>query len=289
MSFKDKVKAILLYLTITPVDAPSARALYTTYLRAVTEPLLRPARFVTVGQFLARDILVKCRGLLVFARAHSEDLGYYAHITKPHTFTWFTPTRGDIVVDCGSSVGLFTLLALQAGARVFAFEPNPSTFAVLRHNVALNRFTGATLINMGLGERKGELLLHAHRFLTGTASYAKGWSDWVSQYDEEIEVPTEVTTLDAELINPSHIHWLLIDVEGFEFQVLIGAKSLLKKVDRVIIEVSHGSRKGVLELLRLAGFSEKDRGSFEKATQYFLFEKSVSQKTVSTADQATNV
>lgn len=288
MSLKKTFTSVLLYLTLSPADAASAKALYTAYLRAVTTLLFRPAKFLTVGQFLDRDIKAKCHGMLAFARAHSEDLGYYAHITKPDTFAWFTPKRGDVVVDCGSSVGFFTLLALQAGARVFAFEPNPSTFAVLRHNVALNRFTEAILINSGLGERKGELLLHTHKSLTGTASYAKGWSDWVSQYDEEIEVHTEVTTLDAELLNLSHIHWLLIDVEGFEFQVLIGAKSLLKKVDRVIIEVSHGSRERVLELLRSAGFSERDRGSIEKAAQYFFFEKSVSHKTVSTAHQDAN-
>lgn len=289
MNIKDSARALLLYLAITPTDTTSARVLYTAYLRAACALMLRPDRFLTVGQFLTRDIQVKCHGMAALARAHCEDLGYYAHTAKPHTFAWFHPKQEQIVVDCGSSVGLFTLLALQAGSRVFAFEPNPSAFAILQHNVARNGLKGANLINKGLGERKGELLLYARRRLTGTTSYRKGWADWVTQYDETEEIHTTVTTLDAELFNVPHVHWLLIDVEGFDFQVLTGAKELLKRTDYVIIEVSHCDREKVLELLHLAGFTELARGPSEVVAQYFLFLKSPSGGTRRPEDFATSI
>jgi FkbM family methyltransferase len=52
---------------------------------------------------------------------------------------------GDIVVDGGSYVGFFSLLAahsLQGRGRVFAFEPQPDTFALLRENVEFNGLVG---------------------------------------------------------------------------------------------------------------------------------------------------
>lgn len=273
MKLMDLLKALIVYLRITPADATSARALYATYLTAAWTWLLRTGKFLTVGQFLARDIYVKYHGMTVFARAHAEDLSLYAHTSKPWTFLWFNPRCDETVVDCGSSVGPFTLLALQAGARVFAFEPNPPTFAVLQRNVALNHFGEATLINKGLGARKGKLPLYARWNLTTTTSYIRNWEDWIKQHDEIVEMESSVTTLDSELSNVHHIHWLLIDVEGFELQLLVGAEELLKRVDHVIIEVSHSSREAVLELLRLAGFSERARGSHERVVQYFLFQR----------------
>lgn len=50
---------------------------------------------------------------------------------------------GDIVVDGGSNVGFFALLAakrLHGSGRVFAFEPDPKTFSLLRQNICRNGF-----------------------------------------------------------------------------------------------------------------------------------------------------
>lgn len=48
---------------------------------------------------------------------------------------------GDVVVDGGSNVGFFSLVAamrLNGSGRVISFEPNPRTFGLLRQNVAHN-------------------------------------------------------------------------------------------------------------------------------------------------------
>jgi FkbM family methyltransferase len=52
---------------------------------------------------------------------------------------------GDVVVDGGSNVGFFALFAaclLGENGRVFAFEPDPDTFLLLRRNVERNGMTG---------------------------------------------------------------------------------------------------------------------------------------------------
>jgi FkbM family methyltransferase len=50
---------------------------------------------------------------------------------------------GDIFVDVGASIGWFSLVAAQAvgnGGRVYAFEPEPHSFALLKKNIAANGF-----------------------------------------------------------------------------------------------------------------------------------------------------
>ena len=53
---------------------------------------------------------------------------------------------GNVVVDGGSNVGFFALLAgrlLEKKGQVFAFEPDPESFLLLRRNVESNGLTGA--------------------------------------------------------------------------------------------------------------------------------------------------
>ena len=53
-------------------------------------------------------------------------------------------TEGDVFVDVGANVGYFTLIASEAvgsGGKVFAFEPEPNNFSLLRKNAKVNRCT----------------------------------------------------------------------------------------------------------------------------------------------------
>eukprot|EP00741_Cyanophora_paradoxa_P014286 tig00020780_g13778.t1 len=55
---------------------------------------------------------------------------------------------GDIVVDIGANMGLFSILAaeLWPQARVYAYEPAPRAFAFLQHNIRANNLTGRVRI-----------------------------------------------------------------------------------------------------------------------------------------------
>src|SRR6185369_4829912 len=54
---------------------------------------------------------------------------------------------GDIVLDCGAHVGVFTKTALAAGARlVVAIEPSPDAIEALRRNLAAEVKAGRVII-----------------------------------------------------------------------------------------------------------------------------------------------
>src|SRR5919198_5943295 len=46
----------------------------------------------------------------------------------------FVARRGDVVVDVGANIGVWSVLSAQRGARVRAYEPHPGTFEYLRRN-----------------------------------------------------------------------------------------------------------------------------------------------------------
>ena len=55
----------------------------------------------------------------------------------------FNIRPGDVVIDGGSNVGFFSMLAatfLKGSGRVISFEPDPNTFGMLRKNVENNGF-----------------------------------------------------------------------------------------------------------------------------------------------------
>jgi len=64
---------------------------------------------------------------------------------------------GDVVLDVGANIGLFTLYLNSLGKRltVHCFEPIPATFAALEANVARHDRLGATLHEAGAANRSG--------------------------------------------------------------------------------------------------------------------------------------
>ena len=70
--------------------------------------------------------------------------------------------KNDIIFDIGSNIGAFTIpFAKKVGenGEVFAFEPQPFIFNLLKHNVKLNKLKNVNLFKNGVGERKKILKL----------------------------------------------------------------------------------------------------------------------------------
>jgi FkbM family methyltransferase len=130
---------------------------------------------------------------------------------------------GMIVVDVGANVGYYTLLALsrvgQRG-RVVAIEPAERPRARLAAAVA--GAPNATVLACAIGARQGSGTLYVDR---------------ETDNDSPVMVPNHggratavsVTTLDACLtdLEIHHVDLLKLDVEGWEPQVLAGARAFL--------------------------------------------------------------
>lgn len=140
---------------------------------------------------------------------------------------------GDVCLDVGANIGYFTCLFARWGARVYAFEPLPSTFALNQETISLNQAGSlAQTFNQGLGERSGSLRIYQFKNLShGHASS--------SDLGREDAVPHEckVTTIDAFCAEQriEKVSFIKIDVEGFEYEVIKGGAGLLNRADAPVV------------------------------------------------------
>jgi FkbM family methyltransferase len=136
-------------------------------------------------------------------------------------------SSGDVVCDVGANIGYYLLLAEESvGARgeLLCIEPEPDNLVDLYRLIATNRFQNVRVIAAACGDRPGHVRL------------ARGINSGI-QADGELTVP--MVTLD-EVASP-RTNLLKIDVEGFEGQVLAGARRLLRESrPAIFLEVHPG-------------------------------------------------
>ena len=118
--------------------------------------------------------------------------------------------------------------------KVVTFEPLSSNFEILQKNVRLNRLSNVIPKMEATGAKAGRISFDEAS--SGISSTGKGATVMVSRLDDYAD------------LNPT---FLKIDVEGFEFQVLQGAKAILSTRPKLEIEVH-------VELLHQYGASAED-------------------------------
>lgn len=136
---------------------------------------------------------------------------------------------GAVCVDVGANVGVYVLqFARWSGprGRVVAFEPNPAALAVLRRHVEMNGLTErVTLVASAVGAAGGEATLYA----AGAEGMSRLGEANPLLADRATKITVPVVALDAYCaaadLQPD---WLFLDIEGFEFAALEGARALVK-------------------------------------------------------------
>ena len=145
---------------------------------------------------------------------------------------WISP--GDCVLDIGANIGHYTALFSQAvgpNGRVFAFEPMPESFELLAANVARMAHRNVTLVNAAASSTSGERGMIAPQFESGLTNY------YMAQIvDDNAEHSVFTCPIDSLSI-PNRVSLIKIDVEGHEYDALLGMTSLIERNSpRLIVE-----------------------------------------------------
>lgn len=147
--------------------------------------------------------------------------------------------KDDIAIDIGAYIGTHTLPMSHFCKHVYAFEANPDIFKFLKINKEQNEIENITLFNTLLSDSNKELTFYKRTDGTSRVSnkVVKGLSLFL-----------QADSLDKILNTDEKIKLLKIDVEGHEFNVLQGAKEIIKKSRPIImIEVFKQSRNKLVE------------------------------------------
>jgi len=222
----------------------------------------RPGRLMIkiITRIVSSD-LVEVQGHKMFVNSELDDYSLYGVYGELDTETVkHEIKKGDIVVDVGASIGYFTLILARAvgdEGRVFAFEPSPKRFELLKKNVEINGYHNVTLENMAIMEHTGEEDFYFAK--NDKAGFKFKVSE--EQSKEIAEKSTAKTIrLDDYFYEKSlsdRISFIKSDVDGPEFSVLKSAGTILKNKylkiffewDIEYIKVAGDEPSEILELL----------------------------------------
>ena len=170
-------------------------------------------------------------------------LTYLAHLFKAltrHHHQEYLPILNEclksdsIIIDVGAHAGQFTKLfsALVPEGHVYAFEPGGYASSILKKVIHLYRLKNVTHINKGLGKQYKKENLNIPVKQSGSLGFGlshigNNTQDVRTTVSETIEIIMLDTFAENE--NLEKIDFIKADIEGWEMQLLLGAKSIIQK------------------------------------------------------------
>ncbi|MEE2746342.1 MAG: FkbM family methyltransferase [Pseudomonadota bacterium] len=190
---------------------------------------------------LSRQHLEHHRQLVVFSFDYVSTAinidGIYEIDELEVLFEWLKQLNSDEIfegsaLDVGANIGNHSLYFSDYFNEVLSYEPQPLTFKLLSLNSQLT--TNIRCFNFGLSssEKKSPFVVD-QKNMGGSHIVAEGYSCGVNIC---------LKTLDSVTIKAdSPVKLIKIDVEGHEYDVLLGAKEVIKKNQPIIIFEQHKS------------------------------------------------
>lgn len=206
------------------------------YSKYITEPIIK--RWIKQSELmvyvhdprrgLLRPIVEGQRLKWTLKENISIDATYWLDVIEPLL------SNQDIVFDVGTNIGSVANWFANRTKHVHCFEPHPDNLRMTTEQIEIRKTKNITLSQIALGCEPGTLHLnvksfHGHHSLVDTK---------ISPTIEKIEVEVDTVDRYCRTKNIEQIDFLKIDVEGFEEEVLKGAKDMLShgKVRLVLFE-----------------------------------------------------
>ncbi len=202
----------------------------------------RPAFRVRAGQSKL-TFLVHRRDL---AGRHIAKYGAYEPVLTQWISDYLATSPAGIFVDVGANLGWHAVHAARHKAveTAVAFEPDPFNAWLLDRNLSLNDVDNVVVSTCAIGARRGLIRLHKYK------NSNRGRHSVLTDYgygSRLVPLADLDTALDNLGLAGRRVLIVKIDVEGYEPEVVAGARRTLARADVVIIEFSPGlSRAGGL-------------------------------------------
>jgi FkbM family methyltransferase len=210
-------------------------------------------------------------GVRYYCRARKGDINVISDYYEGQQIKrYWKPKPGDVVIDCGSNVGKYALIAARRGARTFAVEPDRSCIPILRRNRKLNDVVDwLTIIHAAIGASVGERTFYLAK------DGARSTTRWVYTYKPRTVTVSEITI--DEIVSSyrlTRLDWLKLDVEASEYEAIEGAKKSLPLIRYVYLEVHYADlEKKINDVLLPAGFTVVEMARLDKNRAWLLYSR----------------
>lgn len=235
-------------------------------------------RFPRMGKHINRCFFSKCPTKVrcelfpdIYITFNLNDLTQQATFWQGERFEYPTTKilkswGGEAFFDIGANYGFYSyfMTSYFKNMEIYSFEPNPKTFAVMKKIVDENSLNNFHAFNQGLGSSPGELYLHPGLEDSGHLTFLTHPEFVHNSHGREKITTFDQWCIDQKLVFPKRPEWMAkIDVEGMEFDVLLGMKKALEVTafKGIVIEVLEHT-------LALAGHKPEDIFNFMNTVGY---------------------
>lgn len=192
----------------------------------------RSVKVSVMGNTLNMDLRDGALSSTIFAEGvwEPEETSFLQRTLRP----------GMVFVDVGANIGYYTVIAaglVGSAGKVFAFEPDPRNFTLLQKNVAENRCQNVITDQKAIAASTHRLFLHRSSANFGDhRTYEPRVEPAQAHGSKRSAVPVEALSLDDYFAgNPTDIDFLKMDIQGSEYDALIGMRRTLRRNSDVTV------------------------------------------------------
>lgn len=187
---------------------------------------------------------------------------------------------GDVAYDIGANLGIHTIFMakhLGNNGKVVAFEPESGSYNALLDNIKLNDLNNVVPMQLALGDKISEAKLYWKNGVVGSYGLSSSSGDTVVNQKVKV-MPGDLIAKELNIAPPKVVK---IDVEGYEYSVILGMKSVLSSEACHMVSCEIHPKmlpEGVnpdmiFELLRSYGFVRFDYPLSRKTFNLFCYKK----------------
>jgi FkbM family methyltransferase len=170
---------------------------YEVYFKGINKPIYYPKNFP-----------LKSLEQVIVELFYPKNWHYYE---IPQT----SVRKEDVVVDCGAAEGLFGFLVVDRCEKLYLVEPLPAFYKAMEKTFAKHK--NAMILPVALSNKETTLKIFEHDISSSLS-------------DGNVGVEVKVTTLDKLFYDMGEkITYIKMDLEGYDYDALLGAENLIKK------------------------------------------------------------
>ena len=159
---------------------------------------------------------------------------------------------GDVFVDVGAHVGKYSFYAArQVGdsGLVIAIEPHPKNVENLKRGIRLNGFKNIKVVEKACSNRSGKAFL---------LEYELSARHEITDKPTKLMVDTDTLDNILQSFRIDKVNMVKIDINGHEYQVIEGARNMLKNYKPIILmEETLENKQKVFNFLQKLGYKAK--------------------------------
>jgi FkbM family methyltransferase len=224
-SIKHKIKQILVVLKTEPSTN-----------KAFSENIFGHKMYANVT-----DDAIDLRGLngVPLSNFTYGELGFWSNAMK----------RNQTVIDVGANIGYFTLLfARQVGplGKVYAFEPGPISFSLLKVNILINGYQNCILENKAVSSKTETQTLYICP--TGESDNRVSGVEIDFGPEKRTRMDIDSVSLDDYFSGKDQkIDFIKMDIQGGEYFALQGMQKLIRQnpMLNIALEFAPGGIRGI--------------------------------------------